>query len=81
MTDEEFAEEIKREVAKAVAGLMKRVDSVRIFVTVHHPDGEETRTHAISDGDGNMFSQYGQVKLWVVSEEERERQELKGEEE
>lgn len=51
------------------AQLSEHFDSVEIFVTRKHPGGTINAEH----GDGNWYARYGQVRQWVISEEERMR--------
>jgi len=56
---------------KAVAALGEHFDSVQLFCTRHEP-ATENGTTSVNTGIGNWFARYGQVKLWVANQEERE---------
>ena len=65
-----MSEDEKRQielVQRATAQLMEHFDSVQIFVTKNCGKGS---TLSMKYGDGNWFSRYGQVRLWLMSEEE-----------
>ena len=67
-------------VDRAVSQLMEHFDSVRIFVTKH--DNQTGMTGSTSRGNGNFYSQFGQVTEWMSSQDEMERDSvrIKGEE-
>lgn len=47
-------------------------DSVHIFATRHEPENEG-QTLSSNKGRGNWFSRYGQVREWLIREEETTR--------
>ncbi len=55
-------------VEKAVESLGEHFDSVQIFVTLHEPT--KGGTIAICNGSGNWHARYGQVRGWVIREDE-----------
>jgi len=57
------------------AQLMEHFDSVQIFVTKHN---KLTRyVSAFHVGDGNYYARLGQVREWIMIEDEREKIKLK----
>ena len=70
--DEEEEEGVKV-VNEAVEKIGEYFDTVRIFVTKYR--GEDSSTFHYSNGAGNYQAQYGQVKLFVIRQEEAEREE------
>ncbi len=57
--------------------LSEYCDSVRIFITTPNTgDG----TPSSSTGRGNLFTQMGQVRSWLIRQEERERVDARHEE-
>jgi hypothetical protein len=58
-------------VLKAVNDLGEHFDSVRVFVSEHR--GEEDGTLKLTAGVGNYITQFGQIRLWMLLQEERER--------
>lgn len=59
-------------VEKAVQDLCEHFDSVQIYATSQTEKG----ALKFSWGAGNWFTRYGQVKEWIVREEERSRMEV-----
>lgn len=49
----------------------EHVDTVQVFVTRKRDDGSSATSY-LTDGTGNWFARYGQVKLWLDLEEEKE---------
>lgn len=62
MTSDE-ADEHVRWLDQKLAEIAERFDSVQIFTTILHDDGEATRTFA--RGSGNWCARYGQVAQWI----------------
>ena len=62
----------------ACAALSSEFDSVHIFASKHRP--EQGGTASVNYGIGNYFSRYGQVRVWIVREEEVQRVDETGEE-
>lgn len=56
-------------VQQHVNQLAEHFDSVQIFVTAY--DGSHDRTRTVNLGAGNWFSRYGQVREWVIYEDEK----------
>ena len=52
-------------VRKAVADLGEHFETVRIFVSVHHPGSTTSNTETHTYGSGNAYAQFGQVLTWV----------------
>lgn len=63
-------EEIKA-VEKAVETLGEHFDAVQIFVNRH--ESSKGGTVRFNDGRGNWFARYGQVREWLIREEETSR--------
>lgn len=53
----------------------EHVDSAQVFVTRKRDDGNQGTSH-MAKGTGNWFSRYGQIKIWVLREEERQSAEI-----
>lgn len=66
-----FSEEEKDRVSKAVKDLSEYFDSVQIFVNKY--ENNEVGTCHFSDGNGNWFAIYGQIRNWINHLEEKER--------
>lgn len=59
-------------VKKAADELGEMFDSVQIFVS-RHESGEHNGTIRINKGTGNWFTRYGQVREWLIREDETSR--------
>lgn len=75
MNDE--IERLNQLVGEYSSKLAEHCDSVRIFVT-KHGDGSLSNSVSINEGRGNYYAQYGQVKEWVVIQEEDARCKARG---
>lgn len=62
---------------EATARIMECACSVQIFVSIH--DSESGVTRHLSHGAGNWFAREGQVREWVLQNEERSRSEVQDE--
>lgn len=51
-------------------------DSVQIFVT-RHESGERDGTINVNAGIGNWFTRFGQIKEWVIKQEQNAREQVK----
>lgn len=60
--------EIEKQIETFCSSIMEHADSVRVFVTSH--DGMADVSHAFSIGKGNFFAQVGQVKEWIVRQDQ-----------
>ena len=58
--------------------LGEHFDSVQIFVTRHEP-GERDGTVTACAGIGNWYSRYGQIKEWVIKQDQHAREDVKQE--
>lgn len=69
---EEHERDMER-VVKACQDLGEHFDAVEIFVTKHtNPtESDVQKTFTAHRGTGNWCSRYGQVREWVIYEEER----------
>jgi hypothetical protein len=59
-------------VKKCADDLMEHFDSVMIFATEHDGSAEGTRT--ICFGRGNMYARIGQVREWLIRQDEISKQ-------
>lgn len=66
MDDMDNIEKLVREYASKLA---EHCDSVRIFIT-KHGDGSADDSISFSEGRGNFYSQIGQVKEWILMQDE-----------
>ena len=71
-TQEEHERDLAR-VEQAVAGLGEFFDSVQVFVSKHTNPGEDEdqATFTAHRGCGNWCTRYGQVREWLLYEDER----------
>ncbi len=60
-------------VRKAVSELGEHFDSVQIFCT-RHESGEHEGTLKFTLGEGNWFARYGQVREWLIVQDEGSRE-------
>lgn len=67
-------------VKKHVEALGEHFDSVHIFCT-RHEAGEENGTVQLNQYAGNFFARYGQVREWLIRQEEQSRQAVRNEQE
>ena len=66
--------EREREIVKrAVEQLGEHFDSVQVFCSGYKPGGEDG-TFTTNLGAGNWLTRFGQVREWVIYEEEKIRQ-------
>jgi uncharacterized Zn finger protein len=65
-------------VDKAIQLLGEHFDSVQVFTSRYEPTLEDG-TVSVRKGNGDWYSRFGQVKEWVIKEEERMRQQVRGE--
>lgn len=70
MSNEEQKEADKKRVADTVQNLMEHFDTVQIFVTRHMP-AEVDGTLCLNRGNGHWCARYGQIREWLVYEDER----------
>ena len=61
--------ELETMVKKHVAELGEYCKSVKIFVTVEHPD-DETISRSYNSGCGEWFASYGQIQAWLIEQDE-----------
>lgn len=59
-------------VRQSAESLIEHFDSVQIFVTKKSDDGDGYIQ--IQLGRGNWFTRYGQVKCWIIKEDETTRE-------
>lgn len=57
--------------------LGEHFDSVQVFVT-KHDQGQSDGTVCINLGAGNWYARYGQVKEWMVKQDEEARKHVRG---
>lgn len=58
-------------VEKSVKNLMEHFDTVQVFCSAHRGDSE--KTFSTTRCRGSWFTRFGQVKEWVLFEEEKVR--------
>lgn len=68
-----------KKLKEAVKMLSEYFDSVQIFAS--NSTGNLNGTKHSQDGYGNFFMRYGQVKHWVIGEEEKTRIDIRKENE
>lgn len=63
---------------RACESLGEHFETVHIFVTRLKDDDEpeDRRTININLGSGNWFTRYGQIRTWIVKQDERSRKEV-----
>lgn len=64
--------EADRLVNEAVQKISEYVDAVTIFVSKKREDGQ-SGTWRLVMGSGNWYARYGQIKQWVLVEENQTR--------
>lgn len=67
-------------VKKLASELGEHFDTVQVFCTRHEP-GSDDGTVTVAFGTGNWFGRYGQVREWVVKQDEFTRIKVRSEEE
>jgi hypothetical protein len=72
--DDEQKEDFKL-VSRHAEQLGEHFDSVQIFVTGSHADGDGT-TRCITRGSGNWYASYGAILEWVIAQDQRTRNNL-----
>jgi hypothetical protein len=72
-------EELEKRVQSFVDQLGEHVDSVRVFITFPTHDGHPN-TAGFNSGIGNFYAQYGQVREWMLTQDERVRENVRREE-
>jgi hypothetical protein len=65
---DEISEQEEQIVREAKGKLLEHFDSVRIFVTRH--GGPKSQTSYFDSGGGNFLAQLGQVRMWLMMQEE-----------
>ena len=68
MSDIDF-NEIEKLAEDFASRLAEHSDSVRIFVT-KQGDGSASNSGYFSTGRGSLFAQIGQVKEWIITQDE-----------
>lgn len=63
-----MTEEQRVEAAKAA--LLEHFDSVQIFVTSKSGEGKDRTTDGIDCGGGNFYARIGQVREWILTQDE-----------
>lgn len=63
--------EVERLVEQALASISEYCDTVHVFVTRYN--GATGNTVHYSTGTGNWFARSGQIKDWLIKEDERTR--------
>jgi len=65
-------EELVKMVEKHVNALSEHFECVHIFVSRN--EGENDLTRTINRGAGNWFARYGQIREWLIYEDQRVRE-------
>jgi len=55
-----------KEVTKHINALMEHFDTIQVFGTRETEEGTQTYT----SGAGNWYARYGQVKEWMIKQDE-----------
>ena len=66
-----------RTLDRLLAQLSEHFDSVQIIATRHERD----RTISANRGTGDWYSRYGAVREWLIQQDERAREQIRGEDE
>ena len=74
LTPEEKKQKLQGIVKAHCGALLEHFDSVQIFTVKNNKD--EKLSTSFHWGSGNYFSRYGQVKQWVIGEEELTKREV-----
>jgi len=77
--EEPNREEEERLVKQHVAALSEHFDSVQIFVSRHDPAIQDG-TVTVSWGAGNWYARAGQIREWILRQEEITRRQIQKEE-
>lgn len=78
MIDQDDNEDADLEMLRKHAGMLsEHFETVQIFATKLVPDGG---TITVSQGSGNWYARYGQIKEWCVKQDETTRKNVRGEE-
>lgn len=63
-------------IQKCIDQLSEHFDSVQVFCT-RHEMGTDDGTINCTQGQGNWFARYGQIRAWVVRMEESDREQMR----
>lgn len=66
-----ISEPDKKIVDEVKSKLLEHFDSVRIFVTRHDGNAEETEAYTV--GGGNFYAQLGQAHEWISIQDQYQR--------
>ena len=66
-------------ISDVLARLGEHFDSVQIFASRQEVDGGDQSVVNIYSGCGNWFARYGQVKNWLITENERTKTRVRNE--
>lgn len=66
-------------VQNAINQLSEHFDAVQIFASRHEAEIEDG-TISLNLGSGNWFARYGQVRNWIIKQEERDKEVIRKEE-
>ena len=73
MIPESMTEAEKKLIEGALTTLGDHFDSVHIFCTRYEPETKVGGTSAINKGVGNWFARYGQIREWLICQDEEAR--------
>lgn len=65
-------------VTKAIQDLSEHFDSIQIFATRYDANSEGATVN-VSKGTGNWFARAGQVREWIIKEDEASRKSVRDE--
>jgi hypothetical protein len=71
-TDED--ERLRALVRRHVGQLAEHFESVQVFATVHRREGARMVSNALDLGSGCWYTRYGQIREWLLMNDERARQ-------
>lgn len=72
-------QEIEKKIEAFANELSGDCDSVRIFVTVPTYEGDDS-TGGFTYGKGNFYASWGSIREWMVTQDERVRENVRREE-
>lgn len=75
MTQEEQEQNDSELLEKHCQQLMEQFDSVQIFVTRQNTEDDTTMSH--THGSGNWFCRIGQIKEWIIRQDEKSKIEFR----
>lgn len=74
MDDEVKPDADLERIEKVAQVLGEHFDTVQIFATRHEPGAKDAGTYRFSAGCGNWYARYGQVREWMLMQDEMARE-------